>query len=179
MAMCLRWALPLVLAIVVLALRPAEAQFGGMPGMPGSPGFGAPPAQQGPPPECQQLLTLRDQTEKHGKALEAAGKRKAPPDQSCKLFKAFLAAEMRLIMGLERLGPRCGVPSGVPKQVRASHVKAEAVAQKLCEMAAQPPRPTGPTLSEALGATPTVPDSSSSKRGMGTFDTLSGSPLAR
>jgi hypothetical protein len=33
-------------------------------------------------------------------------------------------------------------------------------------------------LSDALGATPTVPDSRGA-RGQGTFDTLVGSPLAR
>ena len=178
--MFLRWALPLVLTIVVLMLRPAEAQFGGMPGMPGSPGasgFGAP--QQGPPPECQQLLTLRDETQKHGQALSAAGKKKVPPDQACKLFKAFLAAETKMIKGLDQLGPRCGVPSDVAKKVKAQHVQAEGAAKNICDAAAQGPRPTGPSLSDALGTTPTVPDASSAKRGTGTFDTLSGSPLAR
>jgi hypothetical protein len=41
----------------------------------------------------------------------------------------------------------------------------------------------GPTqrssLSDALGTTPVVPDTNSTKKGQGTFDTLSGSPLAR
>jgi hypothetical protein len=146
--------------------------------MPGSSGF-SPAPQQGPPPGCQELLTLRDETQKRGQALAAAGKRKAPPDQACKLFKAFVAAEDKLIRGLIRLGPRCGVPSEVSKRVKAQHVKAEATANNVCAAAARGPQPTGPTLSEALGTTPTVPDASSAKRGMGTFDTLSGSPLAR
>jgi hypothetical protein len=177
--MCLRWGLPLVLAIVVLTLRPAEAQFGGMPGMPGSSGFGAPPQQQGPPPACQELLALRDDAQKHGQALSLAGKKKAPPDVACKLFKSFLAAEVKMIKGIERLGGQCGVPADVPKQLKAQHVKAEAQAKYVCDAAAQGPRPTGPSLSEALGTTPLVPDASNTKRGMGTFDTLSGSPLAR
>jgi hypothetical protein len=177
--MWLRWLLSLMLAIMFLAPRAADAQFGGMPGMPGSAGFGAPPQQQGPPPECEQLLVYRDETQKHGKALSAASKRKASPDQACKLFKAFLAAETKMIKGIEKLGPRCGLPPEIAKQLKAQHVQVEATAKNVCEAAAQGPRPSGPSLSEALGATPTVPDSTSARRGMGTFDTLSGSPLAR
>jgi hypothetical protein len=184
--MGLRWGIPFVLAVAALTLPPAQAQFGGMPGMPGGPGMPGTPGGPGfgaqrpaPPAECQQLLTLRDETEKRGKALQAAGKRKAGPDVACKLFKAYLAAEMKMIKALERNGSRCGVPADMPKQLRGQHAKAETAAKNICEVAAQGPRPTGPTLSEALGTTPTVPNSTTTKRGMGTFDTLSGSPLAR
>jgi hypothetical protein len=179
--MGLRWALPLVIAVVIMPLRPAEAQFGDMPGMPGSrpQGFGAPqPQQQGPPPACQELLTYRDETQKHGLALQAGGKKKAPPEQICKLFKAYLAAESKMIKGIARLGSQCGVPAEVSKQLKTQHAKAEQTAKQVCEAAAQGPRPAGPTLSDALGTTPTVPDTGS-RRGMGTFDTLSGSPLTR
>ena len=93
-------AVALVLVLAVLPVWPAAAQFGGMPGMPGSgmspgggPGgaFGAAPQQ--PPPACQQLLTLRDETQKHGQALQAASQKKASPEELCKLFKVFLGAE--------------------------------------------------------------------------------------
>ena len=146
------------------------------PGMPGSP-FGAP---QAPPAACQQLLTQRDETQKHGQALQAAGQKKLPPEEVCKLFKAFLAAETKMIKGLEENSALCGVPADVIKQVKAGHGKASQVGKQVCEVAAQGPRPTGPSLSDALGTTPMVPDSSTAtKRGQGTFDTLSGSPLAR
>ena len=114
--MTLSRALPLVLVLAVLPLGPAAAQFGGMPGMPGSPGmspgmpggqFGAAPPQ--PPPACQQLLTYRDETQKHGQALQAASQKKAPPEELCKLFKAFLAAETKMVKGLEDHGATCGV----------------------------------------------------------------------
>ena len=148
--------------------------------MPGAPGtgsaFGAP--AQGPPPACQQLLGYRDETSKHGQALQAAGKKKAPPEELCKLFKAFTAAEAKFVKGLESNSATCGVPADVIKQVKAGHSKAVQTAKNVCDAAAQGPRPAGPTLSDALGTTPTVPDASSS-RGQGTFDTLMGSPLAR
>jgi hypothetical protein len=182
--MTLGRALPLMLVLATVPLAPAVAQFGGMPGMPGSPGmpgggspFGAP--QQGPPPACQQLLTYRDETAKHGQALKAAGQKKAQPEELCKLFKAFLGAETKMLKGLEELSSTCGVPVDVIKQVKAGHAQASQTAKQVCDVAAQGPRPTGPSLGEALGAAPVVPDATSAKRGQGTFDTLSGSPLVR
>jgi hypothetical protein len=144
--------------------------------MPGSP-FGAP--QQGPPPACQQLLNTRDEAQKHGQALQAAGQKKASPEELCKLFKNFLASEIKMIKGLEEHGATCGAPPDVLKQVRANHSRASQVGKQVCEAAAQGPRPAAPSLSDALGTTPVVPDASTAKKGQGTFDTLSGSPLAR
>jgi hypothetical protein len=175
-------ALPWVLVLAVLPLSPAAAQFGGMPGMPGSPGmspggFGAPPQ---PPPACQQLLANRDETAKHGQAIHAAGQKKVPPEELCKLFKTFLSSEGKMLKGLEQNATTCGVPPEVLKQVKASHEKAAQVGKNICDAAAQGPRPAGPSLSDALGTTPMVPDSSTAtKKGQGTFDTLTGSPLAR
>jgi hypothetical protein len=182
-------ALPWVLALAVLPVAPAAAQFGGMPGMPGSPGMmspggGAPggfgaPQQQGPPPACQQLLVARDETQKTAQAVQAAGQKKAPPEELCKLFKAFLSAESKMIKGLEDQSETCGVPPDLVKQIKSSHSKTSQIGKQICEVAAQGPRPSGPTLSDALGTTPVVPDTSTVKKGQGTFDTLSGSPLAR
>jgi hypothetical protein len=175
-------ALPWVLVLAVLPLSPAVAQFGGMPGMPGSPGmspggFGAP---QQPPPACQQLLANRDETAKHGQAIHAAGQKKVPPEELCKLFKTFLSSEGKMLKGLEQNSAACGVPPEVLKQVKASHEKAVQVGKNVCDAAAQGPRPAGPSLSDALGTTPMMPDSSTAtKKGQGTFDTLTGSPLAR
>ena len=140
--------------------------------------FGAP--QQGPPPACQQLIVYRDETQKHGKALQSAGQKKAPPEEVCKLFKVFLASESKMIKGLEELSSTCGVPAEVIKAVRESHGKASQMGKQICDAAAQGPRQAGPTLSDALGSTPMVPDAAAaSKSGQGTFDTLSGSPLGR
>jgi hypothetical protein len=144
--------------------------------MSGAP-FGATPRQ--PPAACQDLLGLRDETHKHGKAIQTAAKKKPGPEELCKLFKTFLAAETKFIKGLEERSATCGVPPDVIKQIKSQHANASETGKKVCELAAQGPRPAGPTLSDALGTTPMVPDSSAQRRGGGTFDTLSGSPLAR
>lgn len=176
-------AFPLVLALAVLPLGAATAQFGGMPGMPGSPGapgggspFDARPQQ--PPPACQKLMGLRDEMQKNGQALQAAGQKKAAPDELCKLFNAYLAAGRKMVKGLEEGASVCGVPPDLPNQIKAQQVKESQMAKQICEVAARP-RQTAPTLSDALGTTPVVPDTTATKRGPGTFDTLENSPLVR
>ena len=146
-----------------------------MPGRGG--GFGARPSA--PPPACQQLLTNRDEVQKNAAAIRNANQRKAPPDEACKLFKVFLASESKMIKGLEQNSTLCGVPPDVIKQLKGSHASVEKIGKQVCDAAAQGPRPSGPTLSDALGTTPMVPDASGPKRGAGTYDTLTGSPLTR
>jgi hypothetical protein len=180
--------LPLVLLLAALPLGPAAAQFGGMPGLPGGPGgppgtspgfgpspFGAPQPQE-PPSVCRQILSYRDDVEKTGLALQGASKRKAQPDEVCKLFKAFIAAEGKMLKGLQDNSSTCGVPPDAIKNLKEQHSKANQMGQRVCEAAAQGPRQAGPSLSDALGTTPPVPDVSD-KRGVGTFETLTGNPL--
>jgi hypothetical protein len=81
---------------------------------------------------------------------------------------------------LQEHSATCGVPPEVIKQVKDGYGKASEVGKKVCDVAAQGARPAGPTLSDALGTTPMVPDASSAtKKSQSTFDTLTGSPLAR
>jgi hypothetical protein len=187
--MTLRRALPFALLLAALPLAPAAAQFGGMPGMPGSPGmpgapgapgggFGAAP-QQGPPPACQALLANRDETQKHAMAIRDAGKKKVGPEEACKLFKTFLASETKMIKALEEHAATCGVPPDVIKSLKAQHAQASKTGKHVCDAAAQGPRPSGPSLSDALGTTPMVPDAAGAKKGAGTYDTLTGTPLQR
>jgi hypothetical protein len=159
----------------------AQAQFGGMPGMPGAPGmggFGGPPA--GPPPVCQQLMAMRDETQKNAAALGAAQQRKVKDAvEACRLFKVFLASEAKFIQGLTENVTTCGVPPQVIKQAQEGHGKASLVGKQVCEVA-EHPQPTGPSLSDALNSAPTMPDAGNTKSGRGgTFDTLQGNPLAR
>jgi hypothetical protein len=172
-------ALALVTVLVGIPYQAAVAQFGGMPGMPGSPpaapGFGSAPAA--PPPVCNELLAMRDQTQKHATAISTANDRKATAVEACGLFRAFLASETKMIKAVEENGSRCGIPPEVPKQMKLGHARAADIAKKVCDAAAGPPRPAAPSFSDVLG-TPAVPDKST-KRGPGTFDTLNGNPLTR
>jgi hypothetical protein len=188
--------LPLLLALLLagplvgMSTGPADAQFGGMPGMPGAPGAGFPGggggggggfgAPAGPPPACQQLIAMRDEVQKHGLALGAANKRHAPVAEACKLFKVFLAAESKFLKSMEDGKTICGVPAEVITQAKLGHESASKAGKQVCEMAANGGGPAAPSLSDALGSTPALPDTTSAtKSGGSTFDTLTGSPLAR
>lgn len=177
--MTFRRTLALIAALVLAPLSQVEAQFGGMPGMPGGPGFGAPPQQQPstPPPQCQELLTLRDAAQKHASAINAAEKQKATAAQACKLFQNFLAAEGRMVKALETNGPNCGVPPEAIQNVKDQRNRTLKIKDQVCAAAAQ--RPAGPSLSDALGTPLNVPGSDTSKSGRGTYETLTGNPFAR
>jgi hypothetical protein len=169
----------LAVAIVGTTLHHAGAQFGGMPGMPGGPGaggFGGPPSA--PPAKCQALLTIRDELQKHGEAIGQANDKKSDVKIACRLFKNYLATEAKMLKMLEADGPSCGVPPSVNQQVRGSHAKAQQIGKQVCDAAARGPAPAGPTLSDALGTSPTLPDTRD-KKGAGTFETLTGNPFAR
>jgi hypothetical protein len=171
----------LALAIVGSTIPYAGAQFGGMPGMPGGPGaggggFGGPPA--GPPPKCQALLTIRDDLQKHGAAIQAANEKKADVKIACRLFRNYIATEAKMLRMLEADGQACGAGPQVLQQVRGSHAKAQQIGKQVCDAAARGPAPSGPTLSDALGTSPALPDTRE-KKGAGTFETMTGNPFAR
>jgi len=111
----------LLLALAVLPVGSALAQVGGMQ----------------TPAVCQQLVMARDETQKQGQALSAAGRKKAPPEEICKLFKVFLAAETTMVNGLEEHSATCGVPADVIRQVKAQHLKASQMAKQVCAVAAR------------------------------------------
>ena len=124
---------------------------------------------------CLQFAPIREQAEKDGGAIKAASDRKAPREEICALFTKFVASEGRMVKFLETNQKVCGVPPDAIKHVRGQHAKSHADPQ-----AGLQPRgraPAGPSLSDALGG-PILPDEKP-KPGRGTFDTLTGSPLAR
>jgi len=132
---------------VVAAPFAAYGQFGGMPGMPGAPGgmpggggFGGAP-QQGPPPACRELLSMRDEVQKHGTAIQKANERKATVQEACKLFKNFLGAEAKFIKSLEDNTRTCGVPPDAINRAKEGHTKASATGKQVCDAAAHSPRP--------------------------------------
>jgi hypothetical protein len=162
--MRLRRALP-VICVVALFGSNAQAQFA-----PAAP-------QQQEPPCVNEFGKLREETEKKGAAIRAASERKASPKEACQLFNAFVAAQSKMLKYATDNAAWCGIPPQIMAGLKEGITKTSEVRTKVCQAAAAPQRPAGPSLSDALSGP--VPDSNNIKTGRGTFDTLTGSPLGR
>ncbi len=151
---------------------------------------GAPPASQHPAwsgrqapgqlPCADEIAPLRDDAQAKSVVLKTTiEEKKGDRDALCKAFKTFSAAEAKMVKFVQDHAARCGFPAEVAKGAKANHGKTVSVTNRVCNAAAGPGAPPPPSLSDALG-TSRIPDSSNIKTGKGgTFDTLSGSPLAR
>jgi hypothetical protein len=148
-------------------------------------GFGAaPPTQGGPPDDCMKgFLPLRDEAEKRGKLIKAASDRHASPDEACKLIGNYGQAELKMIKYVEARAAKCGIPQQISDQLKAGHKNTEAMQKKVCNVAQQMQQrgPAGPSLSEVLGSSASVPEANANvtKKGGSTFDTLNGNVLTR
>jgi hypothetical protein len=135
------------------------------------------PAPQQMPPCLAEFAKLRDDVQHKASAIQQAGKKKVPPKEACKLFNVFTAAEAKMLKYVTENATFCGIPPQVIEQIKTGHARSTEMRTKICRVAEAPPRPTGPSLSDALTAP--IPNSSNVKTGRGgTFDTLTGSPLA-
>ena len=143
----------------------------------------APPSQAGAPPDdcMKKFMPLREEAEKRGKMIKAAGDRKATPDEACKLIGSFGQAEIKMIKFIETNAARCGIPPQVAEQMKAGHKNTEAMQKKVCAAAQQVQQrgPAGPSLSEVLGSSAAAPEATAVRKGGSTFDTLNGNVLTR
>ncbi len=140
-----------------------------------------PPSQGGPANDCMKgFLPLREEAEKRGKLIKAASDRHASPDEACKLIANFGQAETKMIKYIESHIATCGIPPQIADQMKTGHKNTETMQQKVCGVAQQQQQkgPAGPSLSEVLGSSATLPEASA-KKGGSTFDTLNGNVLAR
>ncbi|TWB06256.1 hypothetical protein [Bradyrhizobium stylosanthis] len=149
----------------------------------GAGAFSAAPPTQAPGEDCMKaFVPLREEAEKRGKLIKAAGDRHAPPDEACKLIRNFSQAEMKMIKYVETNAAKCGIPPQVGAQMKDGHKNTEAMATKVCNVAQQmqnqPRGPAGPSLSEVLGSG-SAPEANAGKKGGSTFDTLNGNVLTR
>jgi hypothetical protein len=143
----------------------------------------APPSQAGgPPDDCmKKFMPLREEAEKRGKMIKAAGERKAGPEEACKLIGNFGKAEIKMIEFVQSNAARCGIPPQVADQMKTGHKNTEGMQKKVCGMAQQMQQkgPSGPSLSEVLGSSAAAPEATAVRKGGSTFDTLNGNVLTR
>ena len=127
------------------------------------------------------FVPLREEAEKRGKLIKAASERHAPPDEACKLIGNFGQAEIKMMKYVESHAAKCGIPPQISDQLKNGHKNTEAMRTKICAVAqqAQTRAPAGPSLSEVLGSSASLPEATPTKKGGSTFDTLNGNVLSR
>jgi hypothetical protein len=142
----------------------------------------APPSQmKGATDDCMKgFLPLREEAEKRGKMIKAAGDRHAGPDEICKLVGNFSQAEIKMISFIESHTAKCGIPPQIADQSKTGHKGTENFQKKVCAVAQQQQKgAAGPSLSEVLGSSAALPEATTAKKGGSMFDTLNGNVLAR
>lgn len=169
--MNLRRALFIAAFVLPTAAGPAMAQVQPRPAGPNP--FDQPPQQD--PPCIRDFSKLRDDVQKQGMAVVAGQKAKVQLPEACKLLTAFAASQEKMLAYAKKNQSWCGIPDQLVQQISAGYANASKARTKICQMAAQPQRPAGPSLSDALGGP--IPDANNIKTGRGTFDTLTGTPL--
>jgi hypothetical protein len=147
----------LALALPGFANRSAWAQLGAPPGV-----------------QCNDFSKLSDEAQKRANLVSTAMKAKADRKELCTLMTSFVAAEGNVVKFLETNKVWCGVPDQVIATSKTNHEKSLKFRTAACE---EGPKPKTPTLSDAI-KTPTD-TAKNTKTGRGTFDTLTGNPLAR
>ncbi|MFH0298839.1 hypothetical protein AAFX91_16640 [Bradyrhizobium sp. 31Argb] len=152
----------------------------------GGAGF-APPAPPsggaGPSDACMKgFVPLREETERRGKLIKAAGEKKAGPDEACKLIGNYSQAELKMMKYVKDNSAKCGIPPQILEQLQNGHKNTEAMQKKVCavaqQMATQARGPAGPSLSDVLGSA-SAPEAVPTRKGGSTFDTLNGNVLSR
>jgi hypothetical protein len=154
---------------------------GGLSSPPPPPGAGA---GDGAADACMKnFVPLREDAEKRGKAIKAASDRHASPDEACKLIGNYSQAEVKMIKYVDANAAKCGIPPQISNQLKDGHKNTEALLKKVCNVAqqaaAQPRGPAGPSLSDVLGSSASLPEATPTKKGGSTFDTLNGNVLTR
>ena len=124
---------------------------------------------------CAEFVPLTEVAKKRGEAIGAAQKRHPDRKEMCTLVSQFSVAEAAVVKFLETNQTWCGVPPEAVKNAKASHEKTMKFKEVVCAPA---PQPKIPTLSDAIN-TPKLDTAKNTKTGHGTFDTLTGNPLAK
>lgn len=126
---------------------------------------------------CEGFLPLRNDAQQKGMAIAAAEKRHADPKELCTVVSRFYVAEAAALTFLEKNKTWCGVPDQAITSAKMTHEKTLKFRDMVCNPAASAQRHV-PTLSDAIG-TPSVDTAKNTKTDTGTFNTLTGNPLAR
>jgi hypothetical protein len=130
----------------------------------------------------KQFVPLREEAQRRGQLIKAAGDRHAGPDEACKLIKNFAQAEIKMLTYVEKNSEKCGIPSQVTDQLKVGHKNTEALQTRVCDVAQKVQARNAaavPTFADVLGSSAGLPEATPAKKGGSSFDTLTGNVLSR
>jgi hypothetical protein len=145
------------------------------------------PPSGGPPADCMPKFNelrsavdkLRVTVDKVAASARSKSEKKASREDVCTAITNYAAAESKWAKYTVDNTTRCGIPPEFGKQLSAANAKTQSVRKRVCS--AGPGGgggPATPSLSDALGTTRRTPEASS-QGSSGTFNTLTGNPVAR
>jgi hypothetical protein len=123
---------------------------------------------------CSAFGPIRQELEQILTSIKAANDRRAPREEFCQLFQRLAGSTGKVVKFFEQNKALCGVPDEAVQRAKADYSRSLTIRKQACA----PAPPSGPSLSDILGG-PILPDSSSNRPNVGTFNTLTGNPLAR
>lgn len=140
----------------------------------------ASPWNAAPQRDCNsEFLPLRQDAEKRAGAIKAAAAKKSQPEL-CAAFKNFAAAEAKMVKYVTDNSAACGIPPKIGQEMKATHSKTLQTRDRICSANAGPAAaPPAPSLSDALGTSRVPGGSGTNVQKGGTFNTLTGNPIAR
>ncbi|HXF88326.1 MAG TPA: hypothetical protein VNK48_08240 [Xanthobacteraceae bacterium] len=123
---------------------------------------------------CSAFGPIRQEVEQVLISIKAANDRKAPREEFCQLFQRLAGSTNKVVKFFEQNKAVCGIPDEAIQRAKADYSRSLTIRKQACA----PAPPSGPSLSDILGG-PMLPDGSSNRPNVGTFNTLTGNPLAR
>lgn len=132
---------------------------------------------QAPQTQCNDFVKLRTDAQQKALAIRTAGERKADRKEMCTLITRFAEAEAGVVKFLQANKTWCGIPEEAIKAAKTNHERTLKFRTAACAEAPAA-QPRQPTLSDFIG-TQSVDTGANTKTGRGTFDSLSGNPLAK
>ena len=107
-----------------------------------APARSAPAAQGNSTPsadDCKnEFAPLRDEAARRGQLVKEASARHAPTDETCRLLRSYVEAEVRMIDFVEAHAVACALPISILEQLKRSSRTTEALQVKICNVAQQP-----------------------------------------
>jgi hypothetical protein len=128
--------------------------------------------------QCNQFQALSQQTQIKANAVSAAMKAKIEPAELCKLMNVFVTSEGATVKFLTDNKTWCGVPDQMLSVATANHQKSLKMREVICS-STNAPHPKAPSLSDAIKTPPLDSATNTKTGGYGTFDSLTGNPLAK